>query len=128
MSPYRKGPAGTAEKLHSQVVRMRANGICERCGQVADLQAAHIIRRSRAATRTDERNGWGLCAPCHWIVDDDPGQHSALVERTIGLELYAELRAKNDYPRPWRASDWRAETKRLRGLLNEMKSRDFSER
>lgn len=120
--PYRKGPAGSAEKLHSEVVRMRAGGVCERCGQAAVLQCAHIIRRSRAATRTDERNGWGLCVPCHWTVDDNPTAHHNLVERTIGFELYDELRAKNDNPRPWRKSDWQAETKRLRALLNELKA------
>lgn len=124
VSPYRKGPAGTAEKAHSELVRLRANGVCQRCGRhvgYEGLQAAHIIRRSRAATRVDERNAWALCPPCHSIVDINGVEFMALLVRTVGVAVYDELHALNASPRPWRASDWAAEAKRLRALINDLK-------
>ena len=122
MSPYRKGPAGTAEKLHAEYVRLRAGGICQRCHRPAVLQCAHLIRRSRSATRTDEMNGAGLCAICHFYVDSDPVAMAGFIEGYIGLEAYEQLKAKNAVSRVWHASDWQAETKRLRGLINELKA------
>lgn len=118
---YRKGPAGTAEKIHAEYVRLRAGGVCQRCHRPAVVECAHLIRRSRAATRTDEMNAAGLCRGCHATVDADPVEMAAFIEDFIGRDAWAALKAKNDRPRVWYSSDWRAETARLRGLLNALK-------
>lgn len=82
------------------------------------MECAHIIRRWRAAVRTDERNAWALCAGCHRTVDNDARAFALLVEATIGWELHDELKRRADSnPRPWKKSDWEAETARLRALV-----------
>lgn len=114
--PYRKGPAGTAEKLHSELVRSR--GACERCGSPGPLECAHIVRRRYVATRTCERNAWCLCHHCHRIVDEDPTEFYDLIEATIGREGFTLLKNQAlGNTKVWRESDWREECGRLRELL-----------
>jgi 5-methylcytosine-specific restriction endonuclease McrA len=89
---YGKGLRGKATRLHSLVVRAR--GRCERCGSTQSLQAAHIIPRRYAATRVDPVNAWCLCAACHLRTTEWASEHMALVEQTIGLAAYEELRLR----------------------------------
>lgn len=90
---YGKGLRGKATKLHAEVVRAR--GRCERCGNAnAAFQCAHIIPRRYAATRTDPNNAWCLCAGCHLRTTEWASEHMALIERTIGLVQYEELRVR----------------------------------
>jgi 5-methylcytosine-specific restriction endonuclease McrA len=105
MSIYGKGAKGRADKLFSQVVRAR--GACERCGSPHNLQCAHIITRSRNATRCDLRNAWCLCARCHLRLTHWPVEHAEFAMDTIGPDVYAELKALAEAPpRAWRESDW----------------------
>ena len=108
-----KGAKAKADKLFSQLVRSR--GVCERCGERSDVVTAHILGRRFSATRTDERNAWALDPTCHYVVDNWPDEKMRLVEETIGLEVYAELRAKAEST--VRRFDWPAEVERLKGLL-----------
>lgn len=92
-SIYGKGIRGKATMLHSKVVRQR--GACERCGQSSGpFDAAHIIPRRYAATRCDAANAWCLCKGCHLRTTEWASEHMALVERTIGLDAYEELRLR----------------------------------
>lgn len=92
-SIYGKGLKGKATKLHSLVVRSR--GACERCGDQnpARLQAAHIIPRRYSVTRCDPEAAWCLCAGCHLRTTEHADEHMALVEQTIGLDRFWELKA-----------------------------------
>jgi hypothetical protein len=91
-----------------------ARGVCERCGDTrGPHEHAHIIRRRYSWTRTDERNGWCLCRPCHLEVDTHITQFNALVGRTIGWELFAELEEKS---RRRDRFDWNVEVDRLKAL------------
>lgn len=116
-STYGRGPKGKATRLHSLVVRSR--GRCERCGErnADKLQAAHIISRRFAATRTDERNAWCLCARCHMSLTEHPDEHMALVVQTIGMEAFDELKAKALAGIKTSDAFWEAECDRLATLL-----------
>ena len=89
---YGKGLRGKATKLHAELVRSR--GRCERCGSSATLQCAHIVPRRYAATRVDPVNAWCLCAGCHLRTTEWASEHMALIERTIGMAAYDELRQR----------------------------------
>lgn len=91
-----------------------AHGECERCGWTAGpFEAAHVIRRRYSWTRTDERNLWCLCRPCHQTIDTYVSAFNALVEATIGWDLHAELEEKS---RKREKFDWSAELERLKAL------------
>lgn len=121
-----KSAKATCDKYFAQIVRAR--GYCERCGRSdLPLQAAHIVRRAAVGDpdgiplRHNLDNAWALDAECHRTVDTDAVEFTRLVERTIGLELYAELmRVKNAPHRPWREKDWVSQRARLRALLKEV--------
>lgn len=113
---YGKGLRGKATMLHSQVVRAR--GRCERCGSPSSLQAAHIVPRRYAATRTDESNAWCLCAGCHMRLTEHPWEHMEFVAATIGMERFDQLKAKAiDSGFKPKETFWRAEVERLTALL-----------
>ena len=119
---YGTGPRGKATKLHSQLVRSR--GCCERCGSTdpAKLQTAHIVGRRFAATRTDERTAWCLCAGCHFRLTEHPDEHMAFVGVTIGMDAFHELKQKA--LAGVKANDvfWQAECVRLSALLAEVEA------
>jgi hypothetical protein len=108
-----------ATKLHSKVVRTR--GSCQRCGESRydRLQCAHIVPRRFNATRTDEANAWCLCGDCHFTVDTWSAEKVNLVEDTIGIDAYWQLRAKAEAGQQSRAAFWRSEIRRLSQLLKE---------
>lgn len=115
---YGRGPKGKATRLHSQVVRAR--GRCEKCGMVdGTLQCAHIIGRTFAATRTDERNAWCLCASCHRRLTDHPDEHMQFVAQTIGMDEFHRLKTKALAGVKTNDAFWLAEVQRLQQLLEE---------
>ena len=103
-----------ATRLCSQIVRSK--GKCERCGDTdSPHDHAHIIRRTYAATRTDEQNGWCLCKKCHYMVDNFGDEFAALVVKTLGWDGYMALKKKAlDGVRV--KMDWPAEVERLKAL------------
>ena len=98
---------------------VKVKGYCESCGCViCDLEAAHIVRRSWAHTRTDLANGLCLCRDCHRKFDTSDVFRTLLVARTIGMDGLDALEQKA------RAGvgqkfDWFAERERLRLLHKE---------
>lgn len=77
--------------LYSRLIRSRS--VCERCGDNdGPFDAAHIVRRRYSATRCHPDNAWCLCRSCHRLVDEDAYEFMQLVEKTIGVERYQELR------------------------------------
>lgn len=121
-STYGKGARGKATKLHSLLVRSR--GACERCGNAdaAKLQTAHIIGRRFAATRTDERNAWCLCAGCHFRLTEHPDEHMAFVGQTIGMAEFDRLKTKALAGVKANDAFWAAESVRLSALLAEVEA------
>ena len=115
----------TCDKHFSVLVRAR--GACERCGATDRLECAHIIRRrfvgdpDGIVLRHNQSNAWCLCRPCHALVDTNELEFAALVDRTIGRDLFAQLAAMKHAPhRQWRESDWVRERQRLLALVKEV--------
>lgn len=90
-----------ATDMHARLVRAR--GYCELYGQLpmipkeladcaGDLQCCHIIRRARAATRTDLTNAIAGCARHHAYIDS----HLAALIEYVGLREYERLQRKAD--------------------------------
>lgn len=116
-STYGKGARGRATRLHSLLVRSR--GRCESCGSTTTLQAAHIVPRRYAATRSDERNAWCLCAACHFRTTERPLDFLELVDRTIGRAEYDRLWEKARTITKTSEAFWLEECVRLQMLLDE---------
>lgn len=111
-----------ARKLKDQADRLcgllvRSRGRCERCGAVQNLQWAHIIRRNYAATRTNPEAAWCLCASCHWLTEKEADEFMALVERTIGLDKFRDLKATAKAGVKTSAAFWQGEVNRLEEAL-----------
>jgi len=106
-----KGYKGKADELFSKIIRRP--GRCLKCGSDWYLQCAHIISRRYAATRTDERNAWPLCAACHRRLTDWPVEHYEFILQTIGEEVYQELKKKAETVTK---VDWESEFLRLKEL------------
>lgn len=108
---YGTGDRGKATRLHAEIVRAR--GACEKCGKRTNLQCAHIISRRYANTRTDPENAFCLCAGCHRYFTDWPLEFQKFVEETIGIDKYAELRARALHPAK---VDWSERLRELKTL------------
>lgn len=105
-------PTLTADKnaataLHSLIVRAR--GACQRCGvgcacpqrpakhlprPACPLECSHIMSRSFAATRTDERNAFCLCSGCHREFTANPIGHAAFASELLGVLVLHDLQRK----------------------------------
>lgn len=87
-----------ATRLHSKLIRQ--NATCEYwtvdrdC--YGDVQCAHIIRRARAATRSDLENAMALCAKHHQYLDSHIFDLIRFVDLTRGEGTYDRLQAKAD--------------------------------
>lgn len=114
----RKGDPGKADQLFRDLVRSR--GVCERCGnREGPFDTAHIIGRARSGTRCDLDNAWCLCRSCHKRVDEWWDEKWALVERTIGIARYWQLKSQAEGHASIRMSSatfWRGEVERLTAI------------
>lgn len=111
-----------ATKLHSKYVRMR-DGRCVRCGSTSNLQAAHIIGRRAALTRTDEANARALCAACHFYLTEHPHEHVAFFTRELGgWANYQALidKANEGLGLTLRAEFWQERIDTLKKLIGEL--------
>ena len=113
-----RGQKAKATRLHSLVIRAR--GMCENCGSRCNLQAAHVLSRRYAATRTDERNAFCLCARCHMRFTEHADEWMGFVDWTIGRAEYSRLKAKALAGVRTSESFWRDEIGRLSELLKQV--------
>lgn len=112
-----KGAKGSCDRYWQRIIKR--DQTCERCGiRSGRFEAAHIIGRRFAKTRTDERNGWCLCPSCHYTVDNFADEHQELVEKTIGWLVYDELKEAALDTR--QKMDWELERDRLRELCKRL--------
>jgi hypothetical protein len=86
-----KGDKGLCDILAGRIVRSR--GVCEHpdCGST-NVVWAHIIGRGSSGTRCIEDNAWALCPTHHALVDSWWDEKQNLVEATIGIERWVELK------------------------------------
>jgi len=94
------------DKLFSEVIRLRANGYCERCHKYVKnegINASHFYGRVRHSTRWDEDNVQGICSPCHAGFHDNRLSYFEWLFHRLGAERMciladkAEVITKQDY-------------------------------
>jgi hypothetical protein len=115
--PTRRGLTIQLDRLHSLVVRQKANGLCEVCGGPAN-QVHHVVGRTARRTRWLVSNGVSIDGGCHMWAEHHPLEFSEWfkkhrledfrflsdpenrrpIQRALGdyLELRAELQAQLD--------------------------------
>lgn len=108
-----------ATRLHSRIVRQTKGPMCQcGCGQPA-TDAAHIIGRVFAHTRTDIDNAYALNASCHRRFTNHADEWMAFIDRTIGRDEYMRLKRKALDGVNVKL-DWYEENDRLRRIAAEM--------
>lgn len=79
----------TTDKLFSDIVRLKAQYICERClrdfkDQKWVFDVAHFITRGNKRTRWDAENVAALCRGCHDYFGKNPYQHNEFMKNKLG--------------------------------------------
>jgi len=78
--------------LFSRVVRLKADYICEVCGQKKSvLHCSHFIGRRYRNTRWLEDNACCVCYSCHNYLDEHPRIHSEFFKKRIGSDRIEQL-------------------------------------
>lgn len=104
-----------ATRLHSRIVRATKGPLCQcGCGKPA-TDAAHIVGRVFAHTRTDVDNALALNWSCHRHFTNWPDEWVRFLERTIGADEYERLKAKA-LAGVGQKFDWHDELDRLRAI------------
>lgn len=110
----RTGAPGKADWLFSRIVRSR--GRCEYpgCDSTGPFDTAHLIGRRYSATRCHEENAISACRTHHQLIDAWWDEKKKVIEATIGIERYEELKiiAQAGPPPPQRTF-WPGEVARL---------------
>jgi 5-methylcytosine-specific restriction endonuclease McrA len=117
-----RGVKEEATRLHSRIVRATKGPMCQACGGRPATDCAHIVGRTYSHTRTDEDNAFALCGTCHQRFDNWTDDRVALLERIIGMDEYARLKAKAEAGVNVKF-DWYAELDRLRAVWAEIEGR-----
>ena len=107
-----------ATRLHSLIVRTLKGPWCESCDERYATEAAHIIGRTFAHTRTDVDNAFALCAQCHRHYTNWADDWMAFVDARIGRDEYDRLKAKAQAGVGVKV-DWYDELDRLKAVAEE---------
>lgn len=86
----------SADRLWSHLIRVKANGRCERCGETGRLEAHHIHGRTDFRLRFEPRNGMALCHQDHRWAEQHPLEFADWFRevRPADYEFLKEERAK----------------------------------
>lgn len=90
-----------ADKLFSDLIRMKAKYRCERCYRQYEkgdrrLHLSHYWSRGNRSVRFDEENVASLDFSCHEYFTKNPGDHHLFFMKRLGRDRYdlLEMRAK----------------------------------
>ncbi len=104
-----------ATRLHSRLVRSLKGPRCQcGCGRLA-TDAAHIVGRTFAHTRTDLDNALALAAECHRRFTNWPDEWVVFLGQAIGMDEYERLKRKAE-DGVGEKFDWFDELDRLRAI------------
>lgn len=102
-----------ADRLFSQVIRMRDNYTCVRCKTKHEpksrgLHTSHFYNRKRESTRFDFRNADSLCLACHlkWSHGDQRKAYNKFKMKQLGKLQYLDL-YKTAITRPYAEGTYR---------------------
>lgn len=113
----------SCDDLWGKVVKARAGGRCEHCGQQPPnayaYHAHHVWGRTDHRLRFEIRNGVALCWTCHRWAEEMPIEFTYWMEeyRPNDLPFLIEERAKGQIKRLM--TDWLALEAELKTLLKE---------
>lgn len=103
-----------ADVEYSLYIRAKANGRCEKCGRVCELngekffqlEASHYFSRRAESVRFDDRNVHALCSTCHkrmgGYTNREDGEYDMWIKSLLGergyilLKLEAHMNHKPD--------------------------------
>ena len=105
------------DRMFSLIVRKRADGKCEYCGQVKKLQCAHFIGRRYRNTRWEFDNCVALCFSCHNWMHDFPSDCDEFFTQRLGSKRVEELQIQ---ARTYNKVDKEAVKKKLKDILTGM--------
>ena len=87
------------DKLFSEVIRLRANGFCERKGEwvkYEGINPSHYIGRTNKNLRWNEDNVQGLCNDCHMYFTNHKSEYTSWVVNRLGIERFDNLILKTN--------------------------------
>lgn len=79
------------DRLFSKYIRLRAGGVCEKCGQTKTLQCSHFHGRRKRSVRWNEDNAVALCFSCHMYLGENPLEHYEWFKKRLGEERFELL-------------------------------------
>jgi len=82
------------DKLFSYFIRLRAKGVCEKCGNTVGfnrLQTSHFHGRRKRSVRWDPENAAALCFTCHLYFTENPLAHVEWFKERLGEERFTLL-------------------------------------
>ena len=113
----------TTDDLFSDIVRIRANWICERChrdfkNEKEIFDCSHFVTRGNKRLRWDFENASAICRGCHKYFEKNHDDHVEFMIKKLGQEKYDALRLRKF--RQWH--DQKIDEKELRmGFKIELK-------
>lgn len=89
------------DTLFSNIVRTKANWICERCRcdfsqMKAKFDCSHFHTRGNKRTRWDFDNVLALCRGCHIYFSNYPGEHAQFMKEKLGIGRFNLLMARKE--------------------------------
>lgn len=83
-----------ADKVFSDFIRQRDNGICFTCGNKKEWkyqQCGHFMSRSHTNTRYDEQNCHCQCVACNMFKGGNMPVYAIQLQKLYGNEILKEL-------------------------------------
>lgn len=95
-----------ADVVFSELVRNRANWVCESCGKDKShdkqyFDCAHIMGRRSVGLRWHPCNALGLCRSCHIFYTGHPFDWADFCRERYGDDRVSELRLISTRPVHW---------------------------
>lgn len=93
------------DKLFSQVIRLKAKGICEIGGEFRGyerLMCCHNWGRRKKSVRWDLDNAIAGCFYHHRIIDENAEDKIAFFKRYLGEQRYENLNKRANWPQQYK--------------------------
>ncbi len=99
-----------ADVEYSLYIRAKANGKCQKCGRVCELngerffqlEASHYFGRAKESVRFDDRNVHALCSTCHkrmgGYTRKEDGEYDRWIKYLLGEQGYMLLKLEAHLP------------------------------
>lgn len=96
------------DKLVSEYVRRRDNGICISCGvkrNWKEMQNGHYISRSHQNTRYDLQNCNCQCPKCNVFMSGNYPSYTIQLQKRYGWDIVKDLKCRGDKLKSWKQKE-----------------------